>query len=210
MIDKKTRAMIDTFRLFSSKNSKVSEPRVLKHITKFLFSAPTASIQKRLCRKSRAHKKVTIIREWKLMCRIMLSWIKLIYKQHSYFNLLAKAPRFCAKSRTRCYKLHKPGTVSVVSNLLYIRRKSELRFRFLLSCFLISSCWMNTAWLMPAKNTKRISITTTDITKITKKKVTEKDHIDHDVFEDEEVILQACEDSFMIQNFSSRLVTGQL
>ena len=28
--------MIDTFRLFSSKNSKVSEPRVLKHITKFL------------------------------------------------------------------------------------------------------------------------------------------------------------------------------
>ena len=47
---------------------------------------------------------------------------------------------------------------------------------------------MNTAWLIPAKNTKkRITITTTDITKITKKKVTEKDHIDHDVFEDEEV-----------------------
>lgn len=70
---------------------------------------------------------------------------------------------------------------------------------------------MNTAWLIPAKNTKkRITITTTDITKITKKKVTEKNHIDHDVFEDEEVILQACEDSFMIQNFSSRLVTGQL
>lgn len=61
---------------------------------------------------------------------------------------------------------------------------------------------MNTAWLIPAKNTKkRITITTTDITKITKKKVTEKDHIDHDVFEDEEVILQACEDSFMIQIF---------
>lgn len=70
---------------------------------------------------------------------------------------------------------------------------------------------MNTAWLIPAKNTKkRITITTTEITKITKKKVTEKDHIDHDVFEDEEVILQVCEDSFMIQNFSSRLVTGQL
>lgn len=70
---------------------------------------------------------------------------------------------------------------------------------------------MNTAWLIPAKNTKkRITITTTEITKITKKKVTEKDHIDHDVFEDEEVILQVCEDSFMIQNFSSRLLTGQL
>ena len=70
---------------------------------------------------------------------------------------------------------------------------------------------MNTAWLIPAKNTKkRITITTTEFTKITKKKVTEKDHIDHDVFEYEEVILQACEDSFMIQNFSSRLVTGQL
>lgn len=70
---------------------------------------------------------------------------------------------------------------------------------------------MNTAWLIPAKNTKKkITITTTEITKITKKKVTEKDHIDHDVFEDEEVILQVCEDSFMIQNFSSRLLTGQL
>ena len=70
---------------------------------------------------------------------------------------------------------------------------------------------MNTAWLIPAKNTKkRITITTTEITKITKKKVAEKDHIDHDVFEDEEVILQVCEDSFMIQNFSSRLLTGQL
>ena len=70
---------------------------------------------------------------------------------------------------------------------------------------------MNTAWLIPAKNTKkRITITTTEITKITKKIVTEKDRIDHDVFEDEEVILQVCEDSFMIQNFSSRLVTGQL
>ena len=45
---------------------------------------------------------------------------------------------------------------------------------------------MNTAWLIPAKNKKkRITITTTEITKITKKKVTEKDHIDHDVFEDE-------------------------
>ena len=105
-----------------------------------IFFCPTASIQKRLCRKFRAHKKVTITREWKLMCQIMRSWIKLIYKQHNYFNLLAKAPRFFAKSRRRCYKLHKPGTVSVVSNLLYIRRKSELRFHFLLSCFLISSC----------------------------------------------------------------------
>ena len=103
-----------------------------------LFFLPTLHLFK--SRKSRAHKKVTITREWKLMCQIMRSWIKLIYKQHNYFNLLAKAPRFCAKSRTRCYKLHKPGTVSVVSNLLYIRRESELRFRFLLSCFLISSC----------------------------------------------------------------------
>ena len=61
---------------------------------------------------------------------------------------------------------------------------------------------MNTAWLIPTKNTKkRITITTTEITKITTEKVTEKDHIDHDVFEDEEVILQVCEDSFMIQNF---------
>ena len=44
MIDKKTRAMIDTFRLFSSKNSKVSEPRVLKHITKFLKIADNEKI----------------------------------------------------------------------------------------------------------------------------------------------------------------------
>ena len=70
---------------------------------------------------------------------------------------------------------------------------------------------MNTAWFIPTTNTKkRITITTTEITKITKKIVTEKDRIDHDVFEDEEVILQVCEDSFMIPNFSSRLVTGQL
>ena len=63
---------------------------------------------------------------------------------------------------------------------------------------------MNTAWLIPTKTTKkRITITTTEITKITKKKVTAKDHIDHDVFEDEEVILQVWEDSFMIQNFSA-------
>ena len=41
MIDKKTRAMIDTFRLFSSKNSKVSEPRVLKHIAQSLWKSPT-------------------------------------------------------------------------------------------------------------------------------------------------------------------------
>lgn len=50
---------------------------------------------------------------------------------------------------------------------------------------------MNTAWLIPTKNTKkRITITTTEITNITKKKVTEKDHIDHVVFEDEEVIFR--------------------
>lgn len=40
MIDKNTRAMIDTFRSrhipFSSKTSKVSEPRGLKHKAKFL------------------------------------------------------------------------------------------------------------------------------------------------------------------------------
>ena len=53
---------------------------------------------------------------------------------------------------------------------------------------------MNTAWLIPTKNTKkRTTITTTKITKITKKKVTKKDHIDK-VFEDEEVILQVCEE----------------
>ena len=38
----------------------------------------------------------------------------------------------------------------------------------------------------------------------------QRSDIDHDVFDDEEVILRVCEDSFMIQNFSSRLVTGQL
>lgn len=58
---------------------------------------------------------------------------------------------------------------------------------------------MNTAWLIPTKNSKKkTTITTTKITKITKKKVTKKNHIDDDVFEDEEVILQVCEDSFMI------------
>ena len=66
--------------------------------------------------------------------------------------------------------------------------------------------WMNTAWLIPTKNTKkRTTITTTKTTKITKKKVTKKDHIDDKVFEDEEEILQVCEDSFMIQNFSAWL-----
>ena len=50
---------------------------------------------------------------------------------------------------------------------------------------------MNTAWLIPTKNTKkRIAITPTEITNSTKKKVAEKDHIDHVVFEDEEVIFR--------------------
>lgn len=73
-----------------------------------------------------------------------------------------------------------------------------------LDIFLLNG--MITAWLIPIKNTKkRITITTTEITKITKKKVTKKDHIDDDVFEDEEVSLQLCEDSFMIQDFSAWL-----
>ena len=141
MIDKKTRAMIDTFRLFSSKNSKVSEPRVLKHITKFLFSVPTASIQKRLCRKSRAHKKVTITREWKLMCQIMRSWIKLIYKQHNYFNLLAKAPRFVLRVEQ--------GATSSINQELFQLFQIYYTFGEKVSCGF--AFFFHVSWYLPAK-----------------------------------------------------------